>query len=102
MDFQKSFLKPFKKLKGKLPGSRRGKGGRSGSEDNRKGGEVDIEGSETSRGSLYLRPEVGIEDSVEGGPSQDGGNVDRREAAPVNDPQTSLPLISQSGKPDST
>jgi len=96
MDLQKSFSKPFKKLKGKLPGGRRKHDGRFGNEDSRKGGEVDVEGS---KGNLHS--EVGIEDVVEGGPSRDGGNLDWKAAAPVDDPPTSTPSISQSGKPNS-
>jgi len=101
MHLQKSFLKPFKKWKGKLPDSRREKGGRSGSEDNRRGAEVDGEGREASQRNSYLQSAVEVEDVVEGVPSREGSNVNWKDAAPVNDPPTSAPLISQSGKPDS-
>jgi len=101
MDLRKSILKPFKKLKSKLLGGRRKRDGRSGNEDNRKGGEVDIEESEASERISYLRSEVEIGIAVEGGPSREGSNVNWKDIAPVNDPPTSTPPISQSGGLDS-
>ena len=101
MDLRKSVLKPFKKLKGRLPGGRRKQDGRSGSEDNSKWGEGDVE-SEASDRNSYLHSEVDFEVAVEGGPSRGGSNVDRTDVATVDDPPTSTtPPISQSGKPDS-
>lgn len=100
MDLRKSFLKPFKKLKDKLPGDRHKRDGRSGGGNDRKGGEADIEGS-GSRSGLYLHSELGFESAVESEPGQGGSNVDGAEAALVNDPATSTRLISWIRKPDS-
>ena len=101
MDLRKSFLKPFKKLKDKLPGGRRKRDGRSGSGSDGKGGETDVEGSEASQRGSYLRPEIDVEGAVESGPGREGSNFDRRGAAPVDDPPKSTPSISPSAIPDS-
>jgi len=97
MDRQKSFSKRSKRLKGKHRGGHREQGGRSGNEDNRKGREVGVEGSETSRRSY---PGVGVEDVLEGGPSQEESSVNQEDAAPVDDLPTSTPSILQSRKSD--
>jgi len=94
-------LKPFKKMKGKLPGSRRKQDGRSGNEDNRKGGGVDIEESETSRRNSSLHLGVAVGDAVGGGPSREGCDVGRKETIPADDHPPSTPPISHGGKPDS-
>ena len=100
MDLRKSFLKPFKRLKDKLPGDRRRRGGRSGERNDGEGGETDIETSEASQRNSYLDPEVDIGVVVESGPSREGNHVDGEEVAPVDDPPTSTaPLILRSGKP---
>ena len=99
MDLRKSFLKPFKKLKDKLPGDRRKRNGGSGNRNDGEGGETDIETSEVSQRNSYLDPEVDIGVVVESGPSREGNNVGGKEAAPVDDPPTSTPLLLQSGKP---
>jgi len=102
MDFRKSILKPFKELKGKLPGGNRKRDGGSGGENDRKGREVDIEGGEASQRSLHLHPEVVIEGAVGGEHSQEGSNADGREAARVDEPPASTPSIPRSGRHDST
>jgi len=100
MDLRKSFSKPFKKLKGKLPGGHRKRDGRSRNEDNREGGAVDFE-SEASERNSYLDSEVDADDMVEGGPSREGSDVNWKEAAPlVDDPAISTPSISQSVEPN--
>ena len=101
MDFGKSFSKPFKKLKDKLPGGRRKRDGRSGGEDDGKGKEVNVKGGEVSQKNSYLRSEVSVESAVGGGPSGEGSNVDGNKVAFVDvNPLTSIPLISHIGEPD--
>ena len=99
MDLRKAFLKPFKRLKDKLPGGRRKRDGGSGSESDRKGGETDVEGSEASQRNSFLHSEVDIGRAVESGPSREVNNVDGKGATPVDNPPTSTPSISLSGKP---
>jgi len=103
MDFRKSFSKPFKRLKDKLPGGSRKRDGRSESEDSRKGSAVDVEGGKASQSDSYLHPEVSIEGAVEGGPNRQGSSVGGRKAAlqvvDVN-PSSSAPSISHIGEPD--
>ena len=101
MDLRKSFLKPFKRLKEKLPGDRRKRDGRSEGGNDGKGGETDVEGSEASQRNSSLHPEVDIGGPVERGPSREGDNVDGEGLGPIDDPPKSTPLISQSGKPNS-
>jgi len=100
MDFQKSFSKPFKKLKDKLPGVSRKRDGRSERKDNGKGKEADVEGSEASRSNSYLRSEVSVEGAVESGPHPEERNVDGKGVTffDVN-PPTSAPSISAIGEP---
>ena len=93
MDLRKSFLKPFKKLKSKLPGSRRKRDGKSGSETEGRGGKSDVEGSEASQMNSLIGSEVDVRSAVESGPSRE------RDATLVDDPPTSTPSISRSGKP---
>ena len=100
MDFRKTLLKPFKKLKGRLPGRRHKRDGRSGDGSDGKGGETDVEGSGASQMSSYLQSEVDVGGAVESGPGQEGNDADRKEVAPVADPPTSTPSISQSGNPN--
>ena len=101
MDFRKSFSKPFKKLKSKLPGGNPKRDGGSGSEGGSKGRRDNLEGSEVSQRSSYLRSEVSIGDVVEGGPSAEGSNIDSKKVTLVDvDPPTSVPSISHIGEPD--
>jgi len=102
MDFRKSFSKPFKKLKGKLPGGSRKLDGRSGSEDSRSGRELDdVEGGKASHRSSYLRSEVNVVGAVESGPSREGINIDGKKATLVDaNPPTSAPLILHIGEAD--
>jgi len=99
MDLRKSFLKPFRKLKDKLLGDRRKRDGRSRSETEGKGGKSEVEGSEASQRSSSMHPDIDIEDAMESGPIGEGSNVDGKGATPVDDPPTSTPSISRSGKP---
>jgi len=80
MDFRKSLSKLFKKLKDKLPGSSRKRGSRSGSEDNRKGREVDIKGGGVGQRNQYLSSELDAEGAMSGA-SQEGSNTDGKKAA---------------------
>ena len=73
MDLRKSFLRPFKKAKQKLTGSRRKRDGGSESETDRGGREVDVERSETSQ--MNSRPHSGVEDVVESGLSRERNDV---------------------------
>ena len=102
MDLRKSFLKPFKKLKSKLPGDRRKRDGRSGGGNDGKGVETDVEGSEASQRNSFVDSEVDVRSAVESGPSRKGNNVDGKDAGPVDDPPISAPSILQSGKPGGT
>ena len=103
MDFRKSLSKPFKKLKGKLPGGSRKRDGRSGSKDRRKGGEADVKGGEVSQRNSYLRSGFSVEGAVGGGPSGEGSNVDGKKVTLIDaDPPTSTPSISHIGEPDGT
>ena len=100
MDFRKTFSKPFKKLKDKLPGGSRKRDGRSESEDSRKGRDVDVEGGKVSQRNSYLHSEVSVEGAVESRPGQEVANVDAKKAAPVDAvPPTSAPSISHIGEP---
>ena len=106
MDFRKSFSKPFKKLKDKLPGGSRKRDGRSESEDSRKGSEVEVKGAEVKGAEViqrnsFLHSEVSVEGVVESGPSQEESNVDGKKGA-LNDvdPPTSAPSISHIREPD--
>ena len=98
MDLRKSFLKPFKKLKDKLPGGHRKRDGRSGSGNNREGEEVDIEGSEASRTNSFLHSEVDVGSAVESGPSREGNNASRKEVVSVDDLPITTLFVSQGGK----
>ena len=101
MDFQKSFSKPFKKLKAKLPGGSRKRDGKSGSKDGGAGSEADVKRGEISQSNSFLHSEVSVEGAVKSGPSQEDSNVDEKRVALVNvDPPTSAPLISHIGEPD--
>lgn len=91
MGIQKFFSRPFKKLKGKLLGSRRKQAGRSGIKDGTIGGNIGAEGGEPSQSNSG---------AVGSGPVQEGNGVDRNTAAPIVLPSTSTPLISQSRTPD--
>jgi len=103
MDFRKTFSKPFKRLKDKLPGGSSKRDGRSESKDSRKGRAVDVEGGEASQRDSYLHPEVSIKGAVEGGPNREWSGVGGRKAAlqvvDVN-PSSSVPSISHIGEPD--
>ena len=101
MDLRKAFLKPFKKLKGKLPGGRRKGDGGSGSESDRGSGETGVEGSGASQRTSFMHSAVDVRSALESRPTREGKNVDGKEAAPVDDPLTSTPSISQSDKPNS-
>jgi len=101
MDLRKSFLKPFRKLKDKLPGDRRKRDGLRSGDGNDEGGETDVGGSQASQRNSFVDSEVDVRSAVERGPSREGNKVDGKEAAPVDDPPTSTPSISRSGKPGS-
>ena len=96
MDLRKALSRPFKKLKDRLPGYRHKRYGRSGDGNEGKGGETDVEGSGASQTNSYLQSEVDVGGAAESGHDQ----ADRKEAAPVADPPTSTPSISQSGNPN--
>ena len=98
MDLRKSFLKPFKKLKDKLPGDRRKRDGRSGGGNDGKGVEIGVEGSKASQRNSFMESEVDIRSMVGRGPSREGSNIDGGEAVPVDDLPTNMPSISRSGK----
>ena len=111
MGFRRSFLRPFKKLKGKLwdGSSERDGGGRSGSEDSRRGGEdrregrnTDVKGGGIGQRNLYLHSGVGVGGTMGGGPSAEGNGFNGKKVA-LSDatPPTSTPSISHIGKPDS-
>jgi len=101
MDFRKSFSKPFRKLKDKLPGSSRKRGSRSGSEDSRKGREDNIKGGGVGQRNSYLNLVFGV-GSTMSGPSQEGSNADRKKAVPVDiNPPAPPPSISHIGEPNS-
>ena len=101
MSFRKSFVKPFKKLKDKLPGGSGKRDGGSGSGDGRKGREADVEGSEASRSNSYLHSEASIVGTIESGPSREGSNIDGRGATLIDAHPPSTPLISHVSEPDS-
>ena len=102
MDFRKSFSKPLKKLKDKLPGGSRKHDGRSESEDSRKGREVDVKGGEVTQRNSYIPSEASVKDAAESGPGREGTNADGKNVALIDvDPPTSAPSISRIGKPDS-
>ena len=101
MDFRKSFSKPFKKLKNKLPGGNRKQDRGFESEDANKGREANAKGSEFGQESSYPRSEVGVGGAVEGEFSAEGSNVDGKKATLIDDdPPTSTPSISYIGEPD--
>lgn len=104
MDFRKSISKPFKKLKGRLPGGRHKRDRGSGSEDSRKEGQADAEGDEeASQRNSNLRSDFSIEDVVGSDPGGEGSNVDGKEAALLDvGPPTSTPSTSHIGEPDGT
>ena len=94
-------MKPFKKLKDKLSGGNRKRGGRSESEETRKRSEVEVKGDEANQRNSFLHSEVGVEGVVESGPSREESNVDGKKAARDDvDPPTPAPLISNIGEPD--
>ena len=103
MDFRKSFSKPFKKLKDKLPGGSRKRDGRSVSEeDGRKGGDGDVRGNETNQGDAHLDSEVSAGRVVGSGPGREGSNIDGNKLAFVDaDPLASTLSISRIGEPNS-
>ena len=95
MNFRKSFSKPFKKLKDKLPGGSRKE---DGSEDGRKGSEAGLKGDKVSQRNPYLRSEVSVEGTVQ---SAEGSNVGGKKDDLVDaDPPTSTPPISHIEEPD--
>ena len=97
MDLRKSFLKPFKKLKDKLPSDRRKRDGRSWGGNDGKGVEIGVEGSEASQRNSFMEPEGDVGSAAERGPGREGNNVDGKEIALVDDPPVSAPSISLSG-----
>jgi hypothetical protein len=90
MDFRKFLSRLFKKLKHRLVGGSRGRGGRSGSENNREGGVADVDGSESSQRNSRLHSEVDVEDVMEGGSSRERSDVDGKKVG--------RSLISHGGK----
>ena len=99
MDFRRSFSKPFKRLKGKLPGGSRKRDGRSGGEDGRKGREADVDESEANQRNSYLHSEVEVDDTVESGPSRE---VNEKKTAFVDvNPPMATPSIPHIGEPES-
>ena len=110
MDFRKSFSRPFKKLKDKLPGGSRkrddggsvGEDEQTGSRDSRKGRVAEVEGSEAGQKGSSPHSEVRAEGVVEGGPGQEGSNVDGKKVTLVDvDPPKSASSIPHIGEPDS-
>ena len=98
MGLQKSFLKPFKRVKQKLTGGRRKVDKGSGGENDKEGGEAHVCGGEASQRNPRLHSEV--EDVMEIGPSQEGNNVNGKKVGQADSP-SSLPSISHGGEPDS-
>lgn len=98
MDSRNPFSRGFKKLKHKLMGGNRKRGGRSGNENDQGGREADVEASEASQRSSRLHPEV---EGVESGSSREGNDVDGNEVGRF-DPPTSTHSISHSEDPNST
>jgi hypothetical protein len=92
MDFRKSFLKPFKKVKQRLAEGGH-KQGRSESENDQKGRAADVDGRRASQQSSHKHSEGG---DMESGPSREGKDVDGKEVGRV-DPPTST----HSGEPNS-
>jgi hypothetical protein len=84
MDFRKSFLKPFKKVKQRLAEGGH-KQGRSGSENDQKGREADVERRRVSQQSSHRHSEGG---DLESRPSREGKDVDGKEVGRI-DPPTS-------------
>ena len=102
MDFRKSFSKPFKKLKDKLPGGSRKRDGRSGSEDGRNRREADVEGSEARQRNSHLHSEVDVGGAVNSGPSREESNVDGKKPALVDaNPLAATSSIPHIGEPES-
>lgn len=99
MDLRKSFAKPFKTLKARLPRGSRKRDGRSGNEIDREDRAGDAEGSKARQQSPYLHP--GIEDTTEGESHQEGSDIDGKRASLVDDPPTATPLTLESKKLDS-
>jgi hypothetical protein len=97
MDSRNPFSKGLKKLKRKLAGGSRKRGGRPGSEDDRGGREADVEGGEAIQRNSGLYPEVGGVGSV---PSREGEDVDRDGVGQAG-PPTSKPSVPHNGKPNS-
>ena len=102
MDFRKSFSKPFKRLKDKLPGGSRKRDGRFGSEDGRSRREADVEGSEASQRNSHLHSEVDVGGAVDSGPSRDESNGSGGKPALVDtDPLAATSSIPHIGEPES-
>ena len=95
MDFRKTLSKPLKKLKDKLPGGHRRRDGRSGSENDGKGGGFDVKGSQVSKQNQYLQSEVDVGGTLKSGQSQEASDTNWKEAAPVGDTPTSTASIPQ-------
>jgi hypothetical protein len=94
MDSRNPFSKGFKKLKRKLAGGSRKQDGRSGSENDQEGREVDVGGGEASQRNSRLHLEV--KDVVESGPSREGNDVGEKEVGRVDPPAST-----HSGEPNS-
>jgi len=100
MDFRKTFSKPFKKLKDKLPGGDSKRDGRSWSKDGSRA--ANDEGSEVGQKNSHPHLGVVIGGAVESGPSREGNNIDGKKVALINvNPPTPIPSISHIGEPDS-
>ena len=98
MGLQKSFLKPFKRVKQKLTGGRRKVDKGSGGENDKEGGEVHIGGDEASQRNPRLHSEV--EDVIEIGPSRERNDFNGKRVGQADSP-SSLPSISHGGEPNS-
>jgi len=59
------------------------------------------EGSEPAQSNSHTHSEDDIEDTTKTGPGRGGSDVGGKDATPTDDPLTSIPPISQDGKPDS-
>lgn len=99
MDLRKSFSKPFRRLKDKLPGGSRKQDRRSGNEDGRKGSDANIDGSEAIQRKLYPHSEVLVnaKGTEESGPSQGESRVD---GGRFDDPPMFTSSILHIGEPD--
>jgi hypothetical protein len=98
MDLRNSFLKPFKKAKQKLKGSRRKRDGGSEGETDRGGKEADAGGSEVSQRNSHLHSEA--EDVVESEPIPEGSDISGDGVGRVG-PPPSTPSIPYSMEPNS-